>query len=167
MINNSSVNDSSIQNLIDQSDVIRILNRFVLSIDTRNYTAMRDCLTDEIDFDYSALFGTIMPSSADKLVEDVCKNHAGFRATQHLTANHVVTVDGDQATCTANFAAQHFLPNDRGGNLWAVGGRYDYQLMRVQKNWKIYGCTIHVAWTDGNLQLFDLAREQFSAADEG
>ncbi len=128
---------------------------------------MRDCLTDEIDFDYSALFGTIVPSSADELVEDVRKNHAGFRAIQHLTANHVVTVDGDKATCTANFTAQHFLPNDRGGNLWAVGGRYDYQLVRIQKGWKIYRCTIHVSWTDGNRQLFDLAREQLSTTSAG
>jgi len=161
------VNNSDIQRLIDQSDIIRTLNRFVLSIDTRDYTAMRDCLTDKINFDYSALFGTIMPSSADKLVEDVRKNHAGFRAIQHLTANHVVTVDGDKATCTANFAAQHFLPNDCGGNLWAVGGRYDYQLMRTQKSWQIYGCTIHVSWTDSNLQLFNLAHEQFSTASAG
>ncbi|MDM9379869.1 nuclear transport factor 2 family protein [Chlorogloeopsis sp. ULAP01] len=167
MVDNNTVKDSVIQKLIDQADIIQTLNRFVLSIDSRDYAAMRDCLTDEINFDYSALFGAVMPSSADELVENVRKNHAGFRAIQHLTANHIVTVDGDKATCTANFAAQHFLPNERGGNLWAVGGRYDYQLMKIQKNWKIYGCKIHVSWTDGNLQLFDLAREQSSITITG
>lgn len=159
MSSSDIANNFEIQRVIDRSDIIHTLNGFVLSIDTRDYTAMRAYLTDEIDFDYSALFGTTMPSSADELIKDVRKNHAGFRGLQHLTANHFVTVDGDRATCTANFAAQHFLPNDRGGNLWAVGGRYDYQLMRTQEGWKICGCTIHVSWTDGNLQLFDLAHQ--------
>jgi hypothetical protein len=66
-------------------------------VDERDYTAMRTCLTDEVAFDYMALFGTIMPTTADQLVENVRNNHRGFRATQHITTNHYVTVDGDRA----------------------------------------------------------------------
>jgi hypothetical protein len=33
-------------------------------------------------------------------------------------------------------------------------------LIRTKEKWKIYGCVVHVAWTDGNLQIFDLAHEQ-------
>ncbi|MGI2903810.1 nuclear transport factor 2 family protein [Tolypothrix sp. VBCCA 56010] len=156
------MNTIDIQRIVDQTEIINLLNRFVLSIDTRDYTTMRACLTNEVNFDYSALFGTIMPSAADELIEDVRQNHAGFRGLQHLTANHFVIVDGDSATCTANFIAHHFLPNDRGGNSWTLGGRYDYQLTQTETGWKISGCTIHVSWTDGNLQLFDLARQYLS-----
>jgi hypothetical protein len=77
-----------------------------------------------------------------------------------LTTNHLVTVEENTAKCHVNFQAQHFLPNDRGSSLWTVGGRYLYSLIRTKGEWKIYGCVIHVAWTDGNLQIFDLAHEQ-------
>jgi hypothetical protein len=154
---------SDIQSVIDQVEIVNLLNRFVLSIDTRNYPTMRACLTGRVDFDYSALFGTVMPTAADELIENVRQNHAGLRSVQHLTANHVVTVDQDSATCTANFIAQHFLPNDRGGNSWTLGGRYDYKLTRTSTGWKICDCIIHVAWTEGNLQIFELARECLSA----
>lgn len=153
------MNDIDIQRVIDQTDIINTINRFYLSVDERDYTAMRTCLTDEVAFDYTALFGTIMPTTADQLVENVRNNHRGFRATQHITTNHYVTVDGDTAQCSANFQAQHFLPNDRGSNLWTLGGRYLYSLLR-QGGWKIHGCVLSVCWTDGNLQLFDLAHQQ-------
>jgi hypothetical protein len=154
------VNDSALQRVIDQADIIDTLNRFWLNVDTRDYKAMRDCLTDEVDFDYSALFGTSMPPKADELVENVRGNHSGFRATQHITTNHLVTIDGDTAQCLVNFQAQHFLPNDRGSNLWTLGGRYLYSFARTQEGWKIHGCVISVSWTDGNLQLFELAHQQ-------
>ena len=148
------------EQLNDRANIIDTLNRFVLSIDTRDYGTMRSCLTDAINFDYTALFGTIMPKTADQLVKEVRANHQGFRAVQHMTTNHLVDVDSDVATCHVNFQAQHFLPNERGGNLWTLGGRYDYRLVRTETGWKIQGCVISVAWTDGNLQLFELAQQQ-------
>lgn len=157
------MNNIDIQRVIDQTDIINTLNRFVLSVDARDYDAMRACLSDQVNFDYSALFGTSMPPTADELVEQVRSNHSGFRAVQHITTNHSVTIDGDTAQCLANFQAQHFLPNDRGSNLWTLGGRYLYSLVRTQEGWKIRGCVISVSWTDGNLQLFDLAQQQRAA----
>ena len=105
--------DQAIGQLNDRANILDTLNRFVLSIDTRDYDTMRSCLTDTINFDYTALFGTIMPKTADQLVEEVRANHQGFRAVQHITTNHLVDVDSDAARCRANFQAQHFLPNER------------------------------------------------------
>lgn len=154
------MNGINIQRLIDQAEIINLINFFLFSVDTRDYDAMRSCLTEQIDFDYSALFGTSMPPFADELIEEVRRNHQGLRGIQHITTNHYVTFNGDTAQCQANFQAQHFLPNDRGSNLWTLGGRYLYNLVRDGGDWKICGCVISVAWTDGNLQIFDLAHQQ-------
>lgn len=152
-----AMDDNDIQSIIDQTNIISLINLFYLSVDKREYTVMRTCLTNQIEFDYTALFGTVMPSTADELVENVRDNHKGFRATQHITTNHYVTVNNNTAECVANFQAQHFLPNDRGSNLWTLGGRYTYSLVQTEAGWKIHGCIISVSWTDGNLQLFELA----------
>jgi hypothetical protein len=154
------MNDNTFQHLIDESNIINLINRFYFSVDMRDYATMRNCLTDEIKFDYTALFGTQMPPTADELVEDVRLNHQGLIDLQHITTSHLVTVEENRAKCHVNFQAQHFLPNGRGSNLWTVRGRYLYSLIRTKGEWRIYGCVIHVAWTDGNLQIFDLAHEQ-------
>lgn len=156
--------DIDIQRVIDQTDIIRTINGFWFSVDTRDYETMRSYLTEQVNFDYSALFGTSMPPTADELVEEVRLNHSGLRSIQHITTNHYVKINGDIAQCVANFLAQHFLPNDRGGNFWTLGGRYTFNLQRTQDGWKIHGCVISVSWTDGNLQIFELAHEQARAA---
>ncbi len=159
------MNDTNIQQAIAKTEIIDVINCFLFSVDTRNYEAMRSCLTEQVDFDYSALFNTSMPPIADQLVEEVRRNHQGLRGLQHITTNHYVTLDGDTAQCQANFQAQHLLPNDRGSNLWTLGGRYLYSLVRDDTGWKICGCIISVAWTDGNLQVFDLAHAQNSLSE--
>lgn len=153
------MNESYLQKLVDESDIINLINRFCFSVDMHDYKTMRSCLADEIEFDYTALFGTQMPSNADELVKNVRLNHRGLKGTQHITTNHLVTVEGDTAKCRTNFQAQHFLPNDRGNSLWTLGGRYYYSLVRLSGEWKIFGCVISVIWTDGNLQIFDLAHK--------
>lgn len=98
-------------------DVIDVLNRFVLSVDQRDWDAMRDYLTDTVDFDYSALNAS-MPRSADALVEQVRSDQSSFLSVQHMTTNHVVTIrtshhsqetKGDSAQCLANVRAQHYI----------------------------------------------------------
>ena len=152
--------DENVKRIVDHIDIISLVNRFFMSVDERDYAVMKNCLTERVEFDYSRLFGTKMPPTAGGLVENVRQNHAGLRATQHLTANHTVTISGDRAECTANFQAQHFLPNERGTSLWMVAGRYKFALTRTSGGWKIRGCTIFPTWTDGNLNIFDLAHEQ-------
>lgn len=152
--------DFDSQQVVERANIINAIHRFLLSVDTRDYAAMRTCLTDEINFDYSALFGTSMPSKADELVERVRADHTELRSVQHSVTNHYVTIDDAAAQCCVNFQAQHFLPNDQGSNLWTLGGRYVYHLVRTQAGWKIQGCVISVSWTEGNLYIFDLARQQ-------
>ena len=58
-------------------------------------------------------------------------------AVHHQITNHVVNVDGDQATCTANMQGTHVLANASGGPMWTVGGRHEYQLTRTADGWRI------------------------------
>lgn len=145
--------NSDLQQFVDRSAIIDILNRFVLSIDRRDWKTMRDCLCDEINFDYSALNAS-MPQTADGLVKQVQQDQSNFKAVQHSTTNHQVNLNGDIAECTANVRAQHLLAGDRPNRFWTVIGRYTYSLSRTATGWKIQKCIIHVYWTetDGKLE---------------
>ena len=140
------------QKSIDAIDVISVLNRFVLSVDRHDWNTMRSCLTDTVEFDYSAL-NVSMPRSADALVEQVRSDQSSFLSVQHMTTNHAVTVEGNSAQCLANVRAQHLLPSH---TFWTLIGRYSYRLVRTSGGWKIQGCAIAVYWTetDGKIQPF-------------
>lgn len=71
------MNTSDCQQTIDTLDVINVFNRFALSVDRRDWNTMRNCLTDTVDFDYSALNAS-MPLSADALVEQVRSDQSSF-----------------------------------------------------------------------------------------
>ena len=139
-------------------EVIDTVNRFFLAVDTRDYPAARALLTDDVDFDYSRMFGATMPNTADQMIEKVRANHAGLQGIQHLISNYIVEIDGDTAHCRSNYIAHHWFPNPQGDSTWAVGGRYQHRLLHTGGLWKLHGGVIEVAWTKGNRAIFDLAR---------
>jgi hypothetical protein len=78
-------------------------------------------------------------------------------AVHHQITNHVISVDGAEATCTANMQGTHVLANASGGPMWTVGGRHVYQLKRTQGGWRISGLTFTLQWATGNMNVLTLA----------
>ena len=90
-----------------------------------------------------------------------------LRATQHLIANMLVTVSGNNlATCAANVRAVHVRPNNMGDSLWIVGGRYDFKLSKVEGKWKISGIKLTTQWTSGNPQVLSQQSSSSSQHDQ-
>ena len=71
-----------VETLIAQNEVLQVLNRFVRSVDSRDYATLRACLADEVDFDYSEL-GKEFPRSADRLIEEIREGHRVLDSLQH------------------------------------------------------------------------------------
>jgi SnoaL-like domain len=78
-------------------------------------------------------------------------------AIHHLITGHVISLDGDYATCAANMQGVHVFANDSGGPMWTVGGRHDYQLKRTADGWRIAGWTFTIQWATGNMNVINLA----------
>ena len=78
-------------------------------------------------------------------------------ATSHLVNNHLVSVDGDHAVCTAALQATHLLANAHGGPLWTLGGHYRYSLVSAGGSWRINGVVMTATWADGNQHVMTLA----------
>lgn len=78
-----------------------------------------------------------------------------FQATQHMLANHLVEVSGDEASCRADVRATHFSPQDDGAEpVWQVGGFYDYRLVRSgDGGWLVRRMRFVPAWSRGNPAL--------------
>ena len=78
-------------------------------------------------------------------------------ALHHLITGHVISLDGDHATCTANMQGVHVFANASGGPMWTVGGRHDYRLKRTADGWRIAGWTFTLQWAAGNMNILNLA----------
>jgi hypothetical protein len=164
----SQLSETTLQTLTDRTDVVDTFYRLMLYVDTRNWDGLREVLADEVRADYTDLWGgEAKPQTAQSLIEAWRGALSGFKATQHLLGNPIVELEDDRASLTVSVQAQHFLPNDRGSSLWTLGGGYLVTLARAQGGWRVREMTLKVGWTDGNLYLFDLARQGAASGSKG
>ena len=142
----------------DRLKILELIGRLSLLLDARDWGPFEELFTDPVHLDRTSLFG------GDPETYTPAELAGGFRATlgnldalHHMITNHVIVLDGDQATCAANMQGTHVLANTTGDSNWTVGGRHDYQLQRTADGWKIAGWTFTVQWATGNMNIVALA----------
>ena len=89
----------------------------------------------------------------------------GFEATQHISPNHVIAVDGDRAEATAGMFAWHKVPPDAAAeNTFTLRGRYSIGLVRAGGGWRIDRLHMSVWDEAGNKGIYEVARELLEGA---
>ncbi|WP_280447570.1 nuclear transport factor 2 family protein [Nocardia cyriacigeorgica] len=138
----------------DRLDVVDTCTRMAWHADHREWDALATVFADAVRLDYTSLNGgepvTVTPA---QIVAAWRETLGGFDATQHLLGNHLVTVDGDRAVCTASFQATHRKSDAVGACLWTLGGTYRFDLVRAGGAWQISGVVMTATWGDGNRAL--------------
>ncbi|MFC9929203.1 nuclear transport factor 2 family protein [Streptomyces sp. NPDC127190] len=142
----------------DRYAIIETCDRMGWHTDRHEWDEVTDLFTDKVLLDYTSLLGG-EPStvSAKELVGSWIAVLGGYDASQHLMTNHLVTLKGDTAECTASFQATHRLDNLMGSPLWRVGGTYRFHLVRSADRWKIDELAMTVLWAEGNKNIADIA----------
>jgi hypothetical protein len=142
----------------DRVAIIELIGRLVLVLDARDWDALGQLFTETVYSDRTSLLG------GEPVTVGVAEFVAGWRQTlehfdavHHLITCHVISLDGDQATCAANMMGTHVFTNPSGGPIWTVGGRHDYQLRRTPDGWRISGLTFTLQWATGNMHIVELA----------
>jgi hypothetical protein len=157
------MDEAMLKKILDRMEISDTVIRYATGVDMRDWETYRSCFTDEIEIDFSSWSKDLSSRlKADDWVDMVRKTLTGFEATQHISSNHVIELNGDEATCTSYVQAQHYLPNNQGHNAYTLGGYYTNHLLRTPGGWKISKCKLTVTWTDGNRHVFDLARERLT-----
>jgi hypothetical protein len=144
--------------LEDRLAILDLIGRLVLLLDARDWDALEQVFTDTVYNDRTSLTG------GEPVTLGVTEFVAGWRqlmenldAVHHMVTCHVISLDGDQATCAANMMGTHMLANSSGDPMWVVGGRHDYQLKRTGDGWRISGITFTIQWATGNQNIVALA----------
>ena len=158
--------NAKLQLLLDRAEISDVQLRYATGLDSRDWPLFRSCFTDEIETDFTSVFGgEPRKVSADRWTEAARRSLSGLAATQHMITNHVITLNGDEATCVAYVQARHHLPNDTGGSDQVMYGYYTNRFVRTGQGWKIRSCKLTVTWMEGNMHIFKLARDRLDEAE--
>ena len=86
------------QYLLDRISISDIVVRYATGVDMRDWALFRSCFTDEVDIDLTSFRGGSPEHlRADDWTERVSKRLNRYKASQHLSSNHVIDINGDEA----------------------------------------------------------------------
>ena len=136
----------------DHLDIVQLHHRYAWSLDHRDWTMLADCFSPDGEVDYGMLGGQLKGAT---VIAEFCRQVLeGLDASQHLIGNTMVDLDGDRATATCYFQAQHVFVSDNGANTYLVAGTYSDELARTDGTWRIVRRVLTPMWRDGNANVF-------------
>lgn len=152
------MDEARLQQLLDRTDISDTIIRFARALDIQDWELCRSCFIDDIEADYSDLRGQpVSLLKADEFVELRRQALNGLK-TQHLSSNHIITVEGDEATCISCFVIYRILLNNEGDDFFDTHGYYTHTLLRTSQGWKISKVKQTVLWNKGNPNIHAGAR---------
>ena len=145
--------------LLDRAQISDVTSAFAIALDTRDWELFRSLLADEVEIDYPDSVG-VATFTAEELVATATAFFGRLDATQHVSANHLISIDGDKATCTSTLHAQHYLAAQIEAPVQRQIGYYINRLER-RDTWRITHSRQRVSWQDGNQDVFLTAAGAF------
>lgn len=135
----------------DRIAIIETANKIGILSDRRDWEAVKNCFTEQVEFDYTSLNGgepTRVPA-ATQVQQWADFFSSTFKNTQHLIGSHAVTLNGNTANAIAHFQAHHTYL-DASKTAWLLAGTYDYEFVRLADGWKVQKMKMTALWETGN-----------------
>jgi hypothetical protein len=145
--------DAALQALIDRQEIVDTVVRWAHALDTKDWAAARTCFTDQVETDYSDPSGAGPTRlSAEAFVALRRRAHDKL-LTQHLSTNHLVTLDGDHATCVSATLIHRLDPARESDNTFDTLAHYTHTFVRTAAGWRIARIKQSVIWNRGNAAI--------------
>lgn len=153
--------------MTEREEIEDVISRLGLYIDSKDWAKLVEVLDEEVELDYTSLFGGLVEKIKSSEVIARWKSLlTPLKATQHVITNILVTMEkNDSARSTANVRAVHVRPNNLGDALWTVGGRYDFVLNKKNGYWRISAIKLTTLWTTGNPQILNVLDSTLTSSE--
>ncbi len=144
--------NDSVQWLVDRALIGDLLYSFAAALDTKDWKSYVDNYADDgyIDLpDPQSQQGGRIVLRKEQMIDLVPKSLGRYAATHHMSTNHQITINGDQASSRSYLQAVHVGPSPL--DHWSAGGWYDSSYLRTRTGWKFASVKLTGVWLDGNV----------------
>jgi len=131
----------------DITAIVNVINLYPVAVDTQQWKLFDRVFTGDASTDFG---GGAIFLGLGLIKQAFAAIHEPFEATQHITTNHQVVVDGDTASCLSYVHGRFIRQVPNGGNLFELTGWYDDQLVRGTDGWRIRIRNCRTVWWGGN-----------------
>ena len=128
------------------NEIVSLTVKYCWALDERDW----DSLSEVFSSDAYAKYGVTEHKGIDSIIEKCQKALLPLDFSHHMVTNHVVELEGDEATCKCYFQAQHVRNSTPGGVNFIIAGKYEDELTRINGEWKISSRVLTKNWTEGN-----------------
>lgn len=135
--------------LEDHQAIIEVTHRYCWALDSRRLADLDEVFLPAATADLLAPLLTGREAIRNRIAAALDP----LDATQHSVTNHMITVDGDRATCRCYLQSQHVRHAATGSPNYIIAGRYEDELLRSPDGWRIAFRRLVVVWTEGNLNV--------------
>lgn len=124
---------TTLQELVDERDIGRVLVRFAQVVDSKAYDALGDVFAEDLTYEYGGgeQRGLDTLKALNRHHLDVCGG------TQHLLGSIRIDVDGDRAVSRSYVQARHQGIGDKAHLSFDTNGEYADQWERRPAGWRI------------------------------
>ena len=148
---------NELQRLLDRQAIVDTVVRWAMALDAKDWEAAAACLAAEVEADYGDLRGSRDRMGAEAFVA-LRREALGPLRTHHLSTNHLVELEGDEATCRSAFLIHRLDPGRPEPNTFDSLGHYEHGLRRIDGHWRIVRVRQEVAWNRGDASIHAGAR---------
>lgn len=137
----------------DRAEIIGLLSRYYAAIDDNRLSRA------VVEAVFTADGKLVNPAGVefvgwDQILERETDNFAQFRSTHHMTADHIIDLDGDSARMRANMFAMHMWTVAGSDpcslqNHFISGGVFHALAVRTGPEWRLRELSLTIIWRDG------------------
>ncbi len=131
----------------DAIAIANVINLYALAVDTQQWDLFDRIFTSNVKADFG---GAAKWQDLSSLKRDFAVIHSPFRATQHMTTNHQVAVNGDDANAISYVHGRFIREVPDGADMFESCGWYDDKLARTPAGWRIADRVCRTIWSGGN-----------------
>lgn len=136
----------AMQDLLDTQEIVDLTIAYGWLLDHGPRERLHEVFTD----DAVANYGGQESHGLEAIIAKVESALGPLSVSQHIVTNQQVQLDGDRATARCYLHAQHTLRGTEGGDNFVMAGRYEDELVRTPKGWRISFRKLTIDWTEGN-----------------
>jgi SnoaL-like domain len=129
------------------AEIVNVVNLYPVAVDSLRWDLFDQTFTEDAHVEFG---GPAKWDDLASLKRDFAMVHRPFDATQHVTSNHQVVVNGDRANCLSYVHARFIRQVAQGGNMFESAGWYDDQLVKLAAGWRIRFRSCRAVWSGGN-----------------